>query len=215
MIGVFRPILRLFRGESRGSARPAWRNSIKTLITFLGPVVVIVLLALALGWWRISFVRLVEDDSPKVRMLDKLTVTLTENRPVVIGRDHLGQAYAPGRLSAGSAAAPEHIELTLRAPDRGDATKDRIEIRNVASQRRLWLDFASGFRTFAERFEIPPSSVGDTRFRLANASIILRNVSNRGFDLWTTEVIGGRTVTKGPLHYGQQSAWREYVGLVT
>ena len=215
MIGVFRPILRLFRGESRGSARPAWRNSIKTLITFVGTVVVIALLALALGWWRTSFVRLVEDDSPKVRMLDKLTVTLTENRPVVIGRDHLGQAYAPGRLSAGSAAAPEHIELTLRVPDRGDATKDRIEIRNVASQRRLWLDFASGFRTFAERFEIPPSSVGDTRFRLANASIILRNVSNRGFDLWTTEIIGGRTVTKGPLRYRQQSMWREYWGLVT
>src|SRR6185295_11421409 len=80
---------------------------------------------------------------------------------------------------------------------------------------RLWLDFASGFRTFAERFEIPPSSVGDTRFRLPNASIIVRNVSSRGFDLWTTEVIGGRTVTKGPLQYRQQSLWREYLGLVT
>src|SRR5258707_914021 len=112
MIGAFRPLLRLFRGESRGSARSAWRNSIKTLTTFAGTVVAIVLLALALGWWRSSFVRLVEDESPKVRMLDRLTVTLTENRPVVIGRDHLGQAYAAGRISAGSAAAPEHIELT-------------------------------------------------------------------------------------------------------
>jgi cell division protein FtsW (lipid II flippase) len=215
MIGPFRSILRLFRGESRGSARWAWQGWIKTFTIFVGTLLVLALLVLALAWWRGSFVRLVEDESPKVRVLDSLTITLTENRPVVIGRDHLGQAYAPGRISAGSAAAPEHIELTLRVPDRADTTKDRIEIRNVASQRRLWLDFASGFRTFAERFEIPPSSVGDTRFRLPNASIILRNVSSRGFDLWTTEVIGGRTVTKGPLHYRQQSAWREYVGLVT
>jgi cell division protein FtsW (lipid II flippase) len=215
MIGPFRSILGLFRGESRGSVRWAWQSSIKTFATFIGTLVVLGLLVLALAWWRASFVRLVQDESPKVRALESLTITLTENRPVIIGRDHLGQAYAPGRISAGSAAAPEHIELTLRVPDRADATKDRIELRNVASQRRLWLDFASGFRTFAERFEIPPSSVGDVRFRLPNASVVLRNVSSRGFDLWTTEVIGGRTVTKGPLLYRQRSAWREYVGLVT
>jgi cell division protein FtsW (lipid II flippase) len=214
MIGPFRSILRLFRGESRGTPRWAWQRSLKSLATFVCTLIVLALLVLALAWWRGSFLRLVEE-SPKVRVLDTLTITLTENRPVIIGRDHLGQAYAPGRLSAGSAAAPEHIELTLRVPDRADATKDRIEIRNVASQRRLWLDFASGFRTFAERFEIPPSSVGDTRFRLPNASVILRNVSSRGFDLWTTEVVGGHSVTKGPLHYRHQSVWREYVALVT
>ena len=215
MIGAIRPLLRFFRGESRGSARPVWRNSIRALATFAGTIVVIVLLALALAWWRSSFIRLMEDEAPKVRMMEKLTITLTENRPITIGRDQLGQAYAPGRISAGSAAAPEHIELTLRVPDRRDATKDRIEIRNVASERRLWLDFESGFKTFAERFEIPPSSIGDTRFRLANGSIILRDVSSRGFDLWTTEIVHGRTVTKGPFHYRQQSLWREYWGLVT
>ncbi len=215
MIAAIRPILRLFRGEGRGSARPAWRSSIGTVATFTGAVAVLLMLALVLGWWRLSFMRLLEEDAPNVRMMDRLTVTLTENRPVTIGRDHLGQAYAPGRISAGSAAAPEHVELTLRVPDRRDATKDRIEIRNVASQRRLWLDFESGFRTFAERFEIPTGLIGDTRFRVANASIILRNVSNRGFDLWTTEVVRNRTVTKGPFHYRQQSPWNEYWGLIT
>lgn len=215
MIGPFRSILRLFRGESRGAAHASWRSSIKTFATVAGTLVVLALLVLALDWWRGSFVRLVEDESPNVRVLEALTITLTENRPVIIGRDQLGQAYAPGRISAGSAAAAEHIELTLRVPDRADATKDRVEIRNVASQRRLWLDFASGFQTFAERFEIPLASVGDTRFRLANATIILRNVSGQGFDLWTTENIGGRAITKGPLHYRQQSSWRNYLSLIT
>src|SRR5947209_7533667 len=109
MIGPFRSIMRLLRGESRGSARAAWRSSIKRFTTFVGTLAVLVLLVLAVAWWRASFVRLVEDESAKVRLLETLTITITENRPVIIGRDQLGQAYAPGRISAGSAAAPEHI----------------------------------------------------------------------------------------------------------
>jgi hypothetical protein len=62
--------------------------------------------------------------------MDRLTIALTENLPVRIGRDHLGQTYVRGSATAGSAAAPEHIELVLRVPDRADPAKDRVEIRN-------------------------------------------------------------------------------------
>lgn len=210
--------MRIFRSERRGGAPRFWRFS-----RWISGVLTAALLALnvlVLDWWRGAHVRLIES-APQVRVMDRLTIALTENVPVRIGRDHLGQTYVRGSVTAGSAAAPEHIELVLRVPDRTDPAKDSVEIRNVAMYRRLWLDFADGFRTFAERFEIPPGTVADTRFALpGGATITLRNVSREGFELWTTQgergqanpAAGGAQTTcpqsAGPFRYRQESLLR-------
>ena len=206
-------IARVLRSEGRSSGGIAWSSFARVLAGVCAKLLVAALLALLLFWWWGAFGRLVAT-APQVRMMSTLSVTLVENRPVRIGRDHLGQAYAPGSIAAGTAAAPEHVELVLRAPDRNDATKDRVEIRNIATQRRLWLDYASGFKTFAERFEVPYSTEADTRFKVGNATIVLRKVTREGFELWTSErLANGSEATAGPFVYRMQPTWRELWGL--
>jgi hypothetical protein len=210
---VFQTIARVLRSERRWGGGIAWLSMVRALLGSGAKLLIAAALFLLLAWWWGAFARLV-GTAPDVRLMSTLSVTLTQDRPVRIGRDHLGQAYVPGSIASGTAAAPEHIELVLRVPDRNDATKDRVEIRNVATQRRLWLAFASGFETFAERFEIPYETKADTRFRIGNATIILRKVTPEGFELSTSERrADGTNVTAGPHKYRLQPTWRELWGL--
>lgn len=106
-----------------------------------GAVTGLVLLALCLavlGFWWHNTTHLIETARPVVS-LERLDLALARGETVTIGRRELLQ---PQRFDAAEA---RHVALT-RQPD------GRVTIRNVATTRRLWLDYLNGAGSFSARW---------------------------------------------------------------
>lgn len=110
-----------------------------------GTVTGLVLLALCLGvlgfWWH-NTSYLIESARPVVS-LERLDLALARGETVTIGRRELLQ---PQRFDA---AETRHVTFT-RQPD------GRVTIRNVANNRRLWLDYLNGAGSFSARWRFQP-----------------------------------------------------------
>ncbi len=105
----------------------------------LGLLAAMVAAALLAFWWHNLGV-LVNDARPVVS-LEKVQVALARNESAVIGRRELLQ---PSRFDS---AELRHVQLT-REQD------GRLIIRNVARERRLWLDYVNGSPTFSARWHL-------------------------------------------------------------
>lgn len=106
-----------------------------------GAVTGLVLLALCLtvlGFWWHNTTHLIESARPVVS-LERLDLALARGETATIGRRELLQ---PQRFDA---AETRHVAFT-RQPD------GRVTIRNVANNRRLWLDYANGSGSFSARW---------------------------------------------------------------
>ncbi|WP_186416931.1 hypothetical protein [Bosea sp. CS1GBMeth4] len=106
-----------------------------------GAVTGLVLLALCLavlGFWWHNATHLIETARPVVS-LERLDLALARGETVTIGRRELLQ---PQRFDAAEA---RHVAFA-RQPD------GRVTIRNVASTRRLWLDYLNGAGSFSARW---------------------------------------------------------------
>ncbi|MBN9469146.1 MAG: hypothetical protein J0J10_10275 [Bosea sp.] len=110
-----------------------------------GAVTGLVLLAACLallGFWWHNTSYLIETARPVVS-LERLDLALARGETVAIGRRELLQ---PQRFDS---AETRHVAFT-RLPD------GRVNIRNVANSRRLWLDYANGSGSFSARWRFQP-----------------------------------------------------------
>uniref|UniRef100_UPI002FCB950F hypothetical protein n=1 Tax=Bosea sp. (in: a-proteobacteria) TaxID=1871050 RepID=UPI002FCB950F len=98
------------------------------------------LVVLAFWWHNTSY--LIATARPVVS-LERLDLALARGETVAIGRRELLQ---PQRFDA---AETRHVAFT-RLPD------GRVNIRNVANSRRLWLDYANGSGSFSARWRFQP-----------------------------------------------------------
>lgn len=106
-----------------------------------GALTGLILLALCLtvlGFWWHNTSHLIESARPVVS-LERLDLALARGETVTIGRRELLQ---PQRFDA---AETRHVAFT-RQPD------GRVSIRNVATTRRLWLDYLNGAGSFSARW---------------------------------------------------------------
>jgi cell division protein FtsW (lipid II flippase) len=95
--------------------------------------------ALLAFWWHNLGVLV--SDTRSVVSLDKVQVTLARNETATIGRRELLQ---PSRFDS---AELRHVQLSREADG-------KLMIRNVARERRLWLDYTGGSPTFSARWQM-------------------------------------------------------------
>ncbi len=96
--------------------------------------------ALLLAFWWFNLGVLVNEARPVVS-LEKTQVTLARGETAVIGRRELLQ---PQRFDA---AELRHVAFT-RQPD------GKVIVRNVARERRLWLDYRNASASFSARWQL-------------------------------------------------------------
>ncbi len=108
-------------------------GSVFGLLTFFGAL-------LLLGFWWLNLGGLVDEARPVVS-LEKTQVSLARGETAVIGRRELLQ---PQRFDA---AELRHVAFTRQADG-------KVIVRNVARERRLWLDYRNASASFSARWQL-------------------------------------------------------------
>ena len=114
------------------SAHNLWRRiggALRRMPFVTGPLAALAGFA-ALAFWAHNVSHLLGDTAPVVS-LDRLEARLAPGQSVIIGRRELLQG------EGGASGEREHVEITHGAGG-------RVLLRNVARQKRLWLDYAEG-----------------------------------------------------------------------
>lgn len=119
-------------------------GALKRLPLVSGPITAAVALAI-IAFWAHNVTHLLRDTDPVVS-LEKVEARLARGQQVIIGNRELLQG------SGGSSGERAHLAIA-HAPD------GRILIRNVARQKRLWLDYAEGGGTYSARWRLQAGDV--------------------------------------------------------
>ncbi len=119
-----------------GGGRPSGRTG----LGFLAGLVMAGLAVLLLAFWWLNVGILVEGIRPIVS-LDKVQIALAKGESAIIGRRELLQ---PARFDT---AELQHVSF-----NRGQDGK--IIVRNVARDRKLWLEYANGSSSFSARWQL-------------------------------------------------------------
>jgi cell division protein FtsW (lipid II flippase) len=105
----------------------------------LGLLCALLAAALLAFWWH--NVGVLVNDTRSVVSLEKVQVTLARNENAVIGRRELLQ---PSRFDS---AELRHVQFSREADG-------RLMVRNVARERRLWLDYQGASGSFSARWKL-------------------------------------------------------------
>ncbi len=105
----------------------------------LGLIAAAAAVALLAFWWH--NVGVLVDDARPVVSLDRVRMSVARGESAVIGRRELLQ---PSRFDS---AELRHVQLTREADG-------RLIIRNIARERRLWLEYQNGSPTFSARWQL-------------------------------------------------------------
>lgn len=165
--GVFSP-----RPEDEGRVKLRTRWSGPILRSILSLILVVLCLPIIAFWW-LNTQRLIEG-APQLVRLERLEVRLAPNASVEVGRDSLAQAAA---FDSGEV---RHVRFVR--------VGDQVLVSNVASERKLFMRYADGFTTFAERV---PLATGD-KLRLG-VNTLTFTPAGRTISI-TIEALGGRRV---------------------
>jgi len=131
----------------------------RTLRRLLVVAAGIAITAPVLLFWQANVGRLL-DAAPETQRLDRLEVDLGPGASVTLGRDELAQP--PGSDTA------EDQHVVFERTRTGE-----VQLRNVARERRLFLEYANRHRTFAGRWQIAAGdsiTVGEARIRFTAAT---------------------------------------------